>query len=261
MTWRRVIPGVAALLAVACAGATQPGSDPTQPPADPTGIAWELERGLVDGEDIALVAGHPITLTITDDGASGTAACNGYGADVTISGSDIEFGELALTRMACSPDAVMDAETLYIEALPRVGAFFATADSLTFTGEGVQLDFIALLPVPTADLTGTVWVLDSLTQGESVSSVRGERATLELYTDGSMLGSTGCRSLHGRYVVSGAEVQMPELAAEGECPADLQAQDGHVLTVLGDGFQVVIDDQMLTATSMGGQGLVYHAEG
>jgi hypothetical protein len=34
-----------------------------------------------------------------------------------------------------------------------------------------------------------------------------------------------------------------------------------VLTVLGDGFRVVIDDQMLTATSMGGQGLVYHAEG
>jgi heat shock protein HslJ len=275
MTWHRVTVALGSiLLATACASPAGPTTDTTQPTAaptqpaettqpsmDPTGIAWALETGTVDGAAMTVVDGHLITLTITGDEASGTAACNGYGATVTISGSEIEFDELAMTQMACTPDEVMDSELLYIEALPRVETYSANADSLTLNGEGVELNFVALPPVPIADLTGTVWVLDSLVQGDSVSSAAGERATLELYTDGSMLGSTGCRSLHGTYVVSGAEVQMPEMAAEGECPADLQAQDGQVVSVLGDGFRVAIDGQSLTVTSTGGFGLVYRAEG
>ena len=34
---------------------------------------------------------------------------------------------------------------------------------------------------------------------------------------------------------------MPELAAEGDCPPDLQAQDSHVISVLGDGFRASVD--------------------
>jgi heat shock protein HslJ len=154
----------------------------------------------------------------------------------------------------------MDSESQYIEALPRVTAYSSSAEILTLTGDGVELNFIALPPVPIADLTGTVWVLESLIQGETISSVDDDRATLELFTDGSMLGSTGCRNLHGRYAVVGAEVTMPEIAAEGECPADLQSQDGHVVNVLGDGFQAVVEGLQLTLTASGGNGLVYSAE-
>jgi heat shock protein HslJ len=89
----------------------------------------------------------------------------------------------------------------------------------------------------------------------------GERATLELYTDGSMLGSTGCRSLHGRYEVVGAEVSMVEMAADGECLAALQGQDAQVVSVLGDGFRAAIDGDRLTLTSAGSLGLVYRAVG
>jgi heat shock protein HslJ len=75
-----------------------------------------------------------------------------------------------------------------------------------------------------------------------------------------MLGSTGCRTLHGRYAVVGAEVTMPEMAAEGECPTDLQSQDGHVVNVLGGGFRAVVEGQQLTLTASGDVGLVYRAE-
>ena len=50
---------------------------------------------------------------------------------------------------------------------------------------------------------------------------------------------------------------MTELAAEGECPADLQAQDSHVISVLGDGFRASVEGQVLILTSSGGLGLVY----
>jgi heat shock protein HslJ len=254
MTWRRVglILGLA-LMASACAAPAEPGSDPT-------GIPWELESGTVDGAEVPLFDSHPITMTFTDDAVGGTAACNGYGGSYAISESGITFSDLFATEMACIPEAVMESERLYLGALPRVDSFSSARDTLTLSGEGVELVFRPLPPVPTAELTGAVWVLDSLIDGDAVSSAGGERATLELYTDGSMLGSTGCRALHGNYSISGAEVQMPEMAAEGECPADLQAQDGHVVSVLGDGFRVAIDGRALTLTSRGGLGLAYHVD-
>ena len=228
---------------------------------DPAAEPWELEAGRIDGSELILVEGYPITLNITEDSATGTAACNGYGAVVSMTESEITFSELISTAMACSPEEVMESETRYLEALPRVDSFAGTQDRLTLAGADIELSFIALPPVPVADLTGTVWVLESLIDGDSVSGAAGDRATLELYTDGSMLGSTGCRSLHGRYAVTGAEVTMPEMAAEGECSADLFEQDSHVVTVLGDGFSAVVEDQTLTLTSAGEQGLVYRAEG
>lgn len=248
------------ILIVACADPAQKGGDPPQTGEDPVGTPWQLESGTVDGNDLTLVDDHPITLTISDNGVSGTAACNGYFGTASISGAEVSFSGLGATEMACSPEQVMELERIYLEALPRVRGFSSTAERLTLTGEGVDLIYQALPPVPTSELTGTVWVLESLTDGDSVSSVGGDRATLELYTDGSMLGSTGCRGLHGRYAVTGAEVTMPEMAAEGECPPELFEQDSHVVSVLGDGFLAMIEEDLLTVTSPGGLGLVYRAD-
>ena len=89
---------------------------------------------------------------------------------------------------------------------------------MTLTGEGVELVFAAP-PAPVGDLTGTVWVLESLIDGETVSSVGGDRATLELFSDNSMLGSTGCRDLHGRYHVTGAEVSDAGIGGRRRLPA------------------------------------------
>jgi heat shock protein HslJ len=74
-----------------------------------------------------------------------------------------------------------------------------------------------------------------------------------------MLGSTGCRTLNGRYVISGAQVVLNELAAEGDCPAALREQDNLVVSVLGDGFGVVVEGDTLTITSIGNEGLIYKA--
>ena len=228
--------------------------------ADPTGSAWELVSGSVDGNEVAIVDGHPITLSFTDNRAGGTAACNGYGGSFAISGDDFAFSDLGWTEMACIPETVMASETVYLEALPRVETFSMTDDELILRGEGVELTYTALPPVPTSELTGTVWVLDTLVQGDAVTSVTGERATLELFTDGSMLGSTGCRTLDGNYTVSGADLAMTEMSAHGECPAELEEQDNHVVTVLGDGFRVTIEGETLSVIASGGQGLTYRSE-
>jgi len=244
-------------LIVLLVGCAEPGDGPA---ADLSDVPWELVSGTIDGAPVPLVTGFPITLTISEDAATGTAACNGYGATVTTSGAEITFSGLGATEMACSPNEVMESEQRYLEALPRVESWSGTESDLALMGDEVELNFEALPPIATAGLTGTVWELESLVDSDSVSSVGGERATLELFSDNSMLGSTGCRDLHGRYEVTGAEVTMPEMAAEGDCPPDLQAQDAHVISVLGDGFRASVDGQVLTLSTSGGLGLVYRAE-
>ncbi len=249
------------LLAVGCVAVMITGCGaPAQQSDDPTGITWELTDGVVDGDPVRIVDGYPITLSLTDEGAGGTAACNGYGGMYEIAGAQITFTELIWTEMACVAEGVMESEQTYLKGLLLVDAYSMTEDSLILSGEQVRLDFIALPPVATAELTGTVWVLETLLDGEAASSVNGDRATLELFTDGSMLGSTGCRTLDGQYIVSGAEVAMTEMTAHGECSAELEAQDSHVVTVLGDGFRAFVEGQLLTLTSSGDLGLVYRSD-
>lgn len=234
-------------------------AEPSERAGDPTGAVWALQSGAVDARPVPVVEGHPITLSLTDDGASGTSACNRYGGEYVVSGDGISFSELIQTEMGCVPAEVMESERVYLEGLTRVEGFSVGEGSLTLRGDGVELVYAALPPVPDAGLTGTVWVLDGLIQGDTVSSVGGERATLEMFTDGSLLGSTGCRTLSGTYVVTGAEVSMTGLEANGTCPAELANQDTLMVTVLSDRFTVEIEGNTLNLTSPEDLGLVYLA--
>ena len=234
-------------------------AEPTDPAGDPTGVVWELQSGTLDDGPVPIVEGHPITLSLTEDGTGGTSACNRYSGEYVISGDRIGFSDLIHTEMGCIPVEIMDSERIFLEGLTRVDRFSMGEGDLRLRGEGVELVFVALPPVPDARLTATVWVLDGLVQGDSVSSVSGDRATLELFSDGSLLGSTGCRSLSGNYVVTGTAVSVSGLEAEGSCPSDLTDQDALVVTVLSDGFTVEIQGKTLTLTSTGGMGLLYLA--
>ncbi len=222
--------------------------------------AWELESGIFDGQPIPMVKTHPITITLDDGSVGGSAACNGYGGRYSQRGDEIAFTEFAMTEMACFPEEVMVSEQTYINALFNVETASANGDQLVLRGSRTELVYNQLEPVPTTDLQGTVWVLDSLVQGETVSTVSGDRATLELFSDGSFIGSTGCRTLTGEYVVSGAEVVFTSFAAHGECSADLARQDSQVISALEGGFRVEIEGDTMTTWVAGDEGLIYKSD-
>lgn len=230
-----------------------------EPPAEPSALfgldvfgSWELVSGEADGKPIPMLDSHPITIEISEDGAGGTAACNQYFGTPSDG-----FGQ---TEMACFPQEVMDSESAFLAALARVTESGA-GEQLVLTGDGVELVFKPLAPVPEADLLNTVWVLESLTQGDAVSSIVADtRATLELFSDGSFIGSTGCRTIAGSYQISGAEVVFTNWGADGECPADLAEQDGRVISALEGGFRVEIESDRMTTWVHGDEGLVYRAE-
>jgi heat shock protein HslJ len=234
-------------------------NEPLGPPAGLDG-SWQLTSGTHQGNAIEPIATHPVTMTFDGAGVSGTAACNSYGGTFDITDGKISFSEMFRTEMACFPTEVMDLEENYLAALLTVTEVSLSDGYLVLSGDTTTLEFEELPPVPTADLLGTVWVLDGLISGDSVSSVAGDRATLELFSDGSLLGSTGCRTLSGTYVESAGSIETSNLSADGECPDDLFDQDSHVISVLGGPFQVEVDGQSLTLTRSGGEGLTYRAE-
>jgi heat shock protein HslJ len=221
---------------------------------------WEMTSGNVGGQPIEPPDSHPITISFAGNVVGGTASCNSYGGEYRTSGSALTFGDLFITEMACQPQEAMDAESLFMQALALVETVELGNGTLTLRGPATELDFAILPPVPKAEMLNTVWVLDGLISGDAVSSVGGERATLEFFTDGSLLGSTGCRSLAGQYQVNDADVEVTGLSAQGECDPALADQDSHVVSVLEGGIRVEIEGNRMTLMAAGSEGLTYLAD-
>ena len=277
MTWRgvwRAMPSLETLRAayatlvlivivVACAGSPGPSPSGSAPsgPVDATGT-WRLESGTLDGPPIQLLEDWPVTMTVAGSQISGTSACNGYGAELVVENGVVRLGQLSSTAMLCDPPQVMEIEAAYGAALSRVNAATMDGEALVLSGPGVSLRFVPVEPPAVADIVDQTWTLDALTETNSASMVQGDPATLELRSDGSFSGSTGCRTFSGRWVESGAEILATELAMDQtECPAELAAQDSHVVSVLGDGFSIdlSVNGATLTLSSAGGTGLQYSA--
>lgn len=233
--------------------------EPTGEPFDPTG-GWQLVSGTSNGTSITPLASHPVTIEFGDGVAGGRSACNSYGGNYTLQGTSLTIGEVAMTEMACEPQEVMQLESQYLAALLLVDALASDGANLVLTGPDTELEFEPVLPTPTADVTGTVWVLDTLIDNDAASSVAGDRATLEIFTDGSFIAGTGCRGATGTYVATATGFDTPNMAMSGECPQELQAQDSHVVSVLGDGFTAEVEGQTMTLIDPGGLGLVYRAD-
>lgn len=222
------------------------------------GTSWTLVSGTAPDGDIPIVDGWPVTLTFNDDARlGGTAACNGYGSTYSIDGNQIRLDGIDHTEMGCEPD-VMASETTFIQALAGVDTV-ELGQQLTLTGPGIELVFGPSVPVPTADLVGQLWLLDTLIQGEAATNVAGSPATLLLTEDGTLEGSTGCRIFSGEYVIVGNSVEFTNWGLDGECAQQLADQDNSVVSVLGDGFTAEIDGDRLTLTSAGDEGLSYLA--
>jgi heat shock protein HslJ len=259
------------LLLAACGGAASSGSPAPGSTADPNPSSspgggsgtidgtgdWRLVSGTNAGAPIPLVPGSDITMTVDGSQISGRSACNQYGGEIIVANGQVQFGPLFMTEMACE-EPVMASEAAYHAALAGVRAATRDGDTLTLSGEGVELIYERLAPPPVADIVGTVWVLESLITADAVSSVMGEPALLVLDPNGSFTGSTGCRSFTGRYTIANAEIMFTEFAMDQTtCSPELASQDSHVTSVLGDGFRAEVDGDRLTIAGTGNEGLGY----
>ncbi|MEE9298491.1 MAG: META domain-containing protein [Acidimicrobiia bacterium] len=266
--WRHITLLLVVVLVLAACGTEEPflSNDPGDDTATggesddslPLDGAWVLIAATVDGTTLSLNDQYRVTMTIDGSEISGRAACNGYGGAVSIDNGTFSVGEIARTQMACEP-AVMEIESTFMQGLFSVTNATRSGDTASLTGEGVEYTFELVPPVPSAELIGPTWVLDTIIQGDAASSTiaTADPATLLLNADGTFTGGTGCREISGEYVVSGDTVQFTSFGTDGECRREVEWQDGQVVTVLEGGFTVEIDGDRLTVTASGGEGLSY----
>jgi len=246
--------GLAVLLVLAACRA--PGGAPSATSSGTLDGTWTLESGTSGGEALPLVAGRAITLVIDGDKVSGRA-CNLYGGPIDVNGSRITLGQLSMTEMACD-EPMMSAEAAYHAALSKVDTAERRGDTLTLSGAQVSLRYRLEPPVADQPLIATTWTLESVISGDVASSTLGEAATLRLAPDGTLSGSTGCRSFTARYTLAGDRVSVSDLAADARlCTQELTPQDEHVLSVLSGPFTVSVDGASLTVTAEDGSGLQY----
>lgn len=258
MRWFVIVLVVSLAAVAGCGRAGDTGGSTV--PGDYQGT-WLLVSGEVDGAPLP-IAGR-VDLTIEDGTVGGTAACNQYGGEVVIQGDRFELRDgLSQTEMACDPPELMETESAYLGALQGIDRIVREGDQLVLTGPDVILTFDVVPPIDPEALVGTTWVLDTLVTGETASSVMGDPATLLLKDDGVFEGATGCREFSGRYQATGDTITATQLVTnDNACPPDVEAQDAHVLEVLGDGFTTEIEGNRLWLTSRGSDnGLGYLAE-
>ena len=220
---------------------------------------WVLVGGTIDGVDAPVLDDHRITLSLTGRTIGGVAACNHYGGKLTMEGDGLHLMDLGRTAMACEEPA-MTAESTYLAALMRVRRIAREGDALVASGDGIELRFDVLPTPPTSELIDTRWVLDTLLVGDVAAAPMGEPATLELRSDGTFAGSTGCRAFSGEWIERGDQIVAPSWGMDQtDCSADLSHQDSHVVSVIGDGFIPSIEGDLLTLMDPGGVGLVYRS--
>ena len=88
------------------------------------GSSWTLAE--LNGEEP--VGDIPPSITFTDaDSVTGSTGCNTFNGEVTIEGTELTFGPMATTRMACTDPAASDQEQAFLVAMESVTGY--TLDS------------------------------------------------------------------------------------------------------------------------------------
>ena len=218
---------------------------------------WQLASGTALGAELPFPPGTIATLALSGGEANGAAFCNRFFASYELDGSSFSFGDMGRTEMGCEPD-VMAAEDTYLAALDAVDTAVLDGADLLLTGAGVELRFGPVADVPDSPPAGTRWVLDTLVDGETASSVLGE-AQLELAPDGTVIASTGCRTIGGTWRTDGDSLVLDAAYDAFGCLPPAERQDEHVLGVFAARPVPAIDGDRLTLTAADGRALGYRA--
>lgn len=250
-----------AVLAAACSTTTPViGSSATDGVGGP-GLdgTWVLTSGNQDGDALPMPDGATIDMTLDGDVAGGTAACNSWFGEVVVGDGTLSFSQLGQTEMGCRDDR-MRAEAAYLTALGAVESFEVDGNNLRLNGPDVELAFARKPPVSDAELITTSWTLDTVFEDDAAASTFGD-AHLVFKPDGSLDGSTGCRTFSGTWATdAGGQLVISDVASDGPgCSAELTRQDQNVLETLFGRVTAEVDGTRLTITGPSGTGLGYTA--
>ncbi len=245
---------------------TEPSSGATEPAPAETDLSADALDGRTftstDVEGKELVDGSTLTFSFEGDMLGVNAGCNQQTTSYEIDGTTLRWtGVPAATMMACS-DELMAQDTWVTELLTAGVEASLEGASLTMVSGGVTVvaEEQAAEELP---IVGTAWALESITTGETVSSVPVdvEAPTLSFADDGTVEVYAGCNrgGTTATIAEDGSTITFDPIAttkmACSPAAMDLEAQ---VLAVLDGEVQASTADGQLTLTN-GDTALTYTA--
>jgi heat shock protein HslJ len=253
-----------ALVLLVLAGCGQrPIVDPAAPSDLLPGRTFLSEKITVDGKPQTLVAGTRISLAFTEDGRLvATAGCNTMTGQVRPNGGRLNVGDgLAITEMGCDPQRQAQDEWLadFLDAKPALRLEVPTLTLRTADTELVLTD--REVAEPDLPLAETNWVLDTLLDGQTASSVpAGATASLAFAVDEVRVDG-GCNRGTAGYTMSGDTIGFGQAnMTRKACAPAIMRLENAVLDVIRDKVTVELDGDRLTLTHPSGKGLQLHAE-
>ena len=135
---------LSAAVLVACGEAAAPQYTPPPPAAAPLVEiegSWTFTGGSVDSAQVEESPDLPITVVFTATTAGGSAGCNGYTAQMSLSGSTLLLSNFVITEIACDDSVAALAEERFLSGLRRTTAVERVGPELMLSGAGVDLRF------------------------------------------------------------------------------------------------------------------------
>lgn len=207
---------------------------------------------VVGDPDHSLVPGTVIRVGFSNGHVTANAGCNTMGATYLINGNVLSIGNAGVTEIGCQPD--LQAQDLWLFAFLGAQPHLAlSGNDLVLTSGATTINMLdSEVATPDQPLTGRVWTLNSIINGEVASSVpTGVTATITFNEGGSVGIQPGCNSVGGRYIVTGTELVFSELVTtDMACLGAAGQVESAVVAVLSaDAVTFAIDAGTLTLTA------------
>jgi heat shock protein HslJ len=270
MRMRALVVVLAVSALVAGCGSSDGGSSATTSPkagkrGSLDGRTFTATSATEGGTPHPLVAGSVIEVAFDDGRVRASAGCNQMSGPYRLVGDALTLGSPAMTEIGCDT-TLMDQDTWLVGVLARPLTVSEDAAGITLTAGATVLVLAEEAEVAAAALEQTVWTLDSLVDGDAVSTPpQGAEVTLVLQEGGISFRTPCDRGSAGAAIDEDAAtvtISAAKLAGTGpDCTPEVRALHDRAVALLADGVVAYrIDDRLLTLTR-DGSGLVFRAPG
>jgi heat shock protein HslJ len=210
-----------------------------------------------NGQDRPLVPGTRLRLTFLDGDVRAHAGCNHLTARASVDGERLIVEDFATTRMAC--DAPREEQDAWLAGFLGAGPRWRLdGDDLVLSTGETEIRLVDRKAAdPDRPLQGTRWVVDSIIDNQSATSVpAGAEAWLTLGDNDRVEGFTGCNTFGGKAVGRGGRITFSEIfSTKMACEGDPGRLESAVLAVLDGEVRAQVEADRLTLTRPDGRGL------
>lgn len=255
----RIVAVLLLLVVAGCGARTEARDAPAPNPLQ--GRKFVAMAVTDDGKPRELVPKSELSLEFTDDGRLiARAGCNMMQGNVDTSGGTLTVDALSMTEMGCEP-ALLDQDKFVADVLAANPKWELNDGRFTVRAGTTVFDMTAEEET-VRDLKGTTWVLDTLIDGDTASSMQAGAPEVTLVFDGKKVtADTHCNGYMAEYTVSGDTVTFtPGASTLMACAPEIMAGEQAVANALRDEVTFEIAADRLTFTHPSGKGIGLHAQ-